>query len=256
MSTNSVVPHVTQRVRHVSKRRVLTVVRASRLTPNMLRVVLEAPSLSDFSSPSPDDHIKLFIPDASSPGGVCMRDYTPRAFDNEKCLLTIDFALHDGGVATSWALRAEPGDTLEIGGPRGASVVPDDFDHYLLVGDETALPSIARRVESLRPDVPVTSVVILDGPKDIQIVSTRANWRPVWVFRSQQHGDDATLLRAALKTWDAPQGDGYVWIAAEAKAARAVREYMLEERGPPKPWLKAAGYYVAGEAGAAEKFEQ
>ena len=77
-----------------------------------------------------------------------MRDYTPRAFDAAGNRLTIDFALHDAGPATAWALNARPGETLLIGGPRGSTVVPDDFDFYLLAGDETALPSIGRRLES------------------------------------------------------------------------------------------------------------
>ena len=49
---------------------------------------------------------------------------------------------HDGGPATSWAKAAVPGDTLEIGGPRGPTIVANDFDWFLLVGDETALPAI------------------------------------------------------------------------------------------------------------------
>jgi NADPH-dependent ferric siderophore reductase len=248
--------HRIERVRHESKRRILTVVRAHRLTPKMLRVELASPSLHDFSSRSPDDHIKLFLPDSSSPQDVCMRDYTPRAFDIARGLLTIDFALHDGGAATTWALQATPGDQLEIGGPRGSAVVSDDFDYYLLVGDETALPSIGRRVESLRADVPVSTVVVVDGPEEIQDFSTRADWRPLWVFRSGQQVDDAMLLRDALATWRPSQGDGYVWIAAEARTARSLRDYMLEERSHPKAWLKAAGYWVRGEAGATEKLER
>jgi NADPH-dependent ferric siderophore reductase len=247
--------HRAERFRQEPKRRRLTVERATRLTPNMLRVEFSSPALSDFSSRSPDDHIKLFLPDPASPQGRCMRDYTPRAFDAARRQLTIDFALHDAGPATAWALSVKPGDTLEIGGPRGSIVVPDDFDFYLLVGDETALPAIGRRVEALRAGVAVTTAVVVDGPEEIQHFETQADWRPLWVFRSGEHADDAALLRRALESWQAPAGEGYVWIAAEARAARALRAYMLDERGHLKAWLKAAGYWVRGEAGATEKFE-
>jgi NADPH-dependent ferric siderophore reductase len=96
----------------------------------------------------------------------------------------------------------------------------------------------------------------VDGPEEIQDFSTRADWRPLWVFRSGQQVDDAMLLRDALATWRPSQGDGYVWIAAEARTARSLRDYMLEERSHPKAWLKAAGYWVRGEAGATEKLER
>ena len=76
-----------------------------------------------------------------------MRDFTPRRFDSKTATLVIDFALHDAGPATRWALGARAGDRLEIGGPKSSKVVPDDFDGYLLVGDESALPAIGRRVE-------------------------------------------------------------------------------------------------------------
>ncbi|MCW2285897.1 NADPH-dependent ferric siderophore reductase [Rhodoblastus acidophilus] len=170
--------------------------------------------------------------------------------------MTLDFALHDAGPATAWALAAQPGDRLAIGGPRGSLVVADDFDAYLLVGDETALPAIGRRLEFFsRASVPVTTLVVVDGPEHVQTFDTKADWTPIWVFRRGAHADDATLLRRALAAWATPQGDAYVWIAAEAGVARRLRDYMLEDRGHPKAWLKASGYWVRGQAGAHEKLE-
>jgi NADPH-dependent ferric siderophore reductase len=251
-------PHAVVRLRHETRRRPLTVRSVVRLTPNMMRIEFSSPDLADFVSASPDDHIKLRVPDASAEGGIAMRDYTPRAFDIANGLITIDFALHeagrDMGPATAWALAAKEGDQIEIGGPRGSAVVPDDFDYYLLIGDETALPAIGRRVEHLRPGVPVATIVVVDGPAEIQTLETRADWRPVWAFRDGVR-DDAALLREALANWQAPQGEGYVWIAAEALVARAVRDAMLAERGHTKGWVKAAGYWVRGEAGASTKMD-
>jgi NADPH-dependent ferric siderophore reductase len=142
-----------------------------------------------------------------------------------------------------------------LAGPRGSLIVADDFDHYLLIGDETALPAIGRGVEGLRPDVPVTTVVVVDDAEEIQTFATRADLRPFWVERSGRDHDDASLLREALDRWAAPPGDGYAWIAAEAQVARALKAHMLEDRGHPKAWLKAAGYWVSGKAGESEKVE-
>ncbi|MGL1747182.1 siderophore-interacting protein, partial [Vibrio parahaemolyticus] len=49
-----------------------------------------------------------------------------RRFDPVLGTLTIDFALHQAGPATAWALAAKPGDRLEIGGPRGSTILADD----------------------------------------------------------------------------------------------------------------------------------
>ncbi len=163
--------------------------------------------------------------------------------------------MHDAGPATAWALAAKPGDRLAIGGPKGSTVTPDDFDFYLLIGDEAALPAIGRRVEGLRPGVPVVTIMVVDGPEDVQTFETRADWTPVWVYRQGEHVGDAALLCHALDAWKAPEGEGYVWIAAEARVAKSLRDVMLDDRGHPKNWLKASGYWVYGQAGAMEKLD-
>src|SRR5690606_21980533 len=77
------------------------------------------------------------------------RDYTLRRFDPATGELDLDFVVHDAGPATSWAVQAQPGQSLTMIGPRGAFLIPTSFDWHLLVGDETALPAIGRRLEEL-----------------------------------------------------------------------------------------------------------
>ncbi len=168
-----VASHRIERQRQEPKRRLLTVDSVTRLTPRMLRIAFASPELADFSSRAPDDHIKLFLPDPANPGQQVMRDYTPRAFDAARKILTIDFAVHEAGPATAWALAAKPGDKLAIGGPKGSAIVADDFDYYLLIGDESALPAIGRRVEGLRSGVPVATIVVVDGPEEAQRLRDR-----------------------------------------------------------------------------------
>jgi len=239
--------HTITRLRHETRRRVITLASVERLTPHMLRLHFAGPELRDFASDAPDDHVKLFF-------GEAMRDYTPRRFDPGSGTLTLDFALHEAGPATRWALAARPGDTLEIGGPRGSAVVPDDFDWYLLIGDETALPAIGRRIEELRPGVPVTSFVLVPEPADAQRFATAASWSGHWIARGDST-DDAALLLAAMEGFTLPRGEGFVWIAAEAQAARAVRRHVVEVLGHPRAWTKAAGYWLRGVADAHERIE-
>jgi len=247
--------HQTVRVRHETRRRILTVSSIDRITPRMLRLGFTSGDLQDFVSASPDDHIKLFFPSSDVAEGArpCMRDFTPRRIDTEGGRLAIDFALHEAGPATQWAAAARLGDTLEIGGPRGSIIVPDDFDWYLLIGDETAVPAIGRRVEELRAGVPVTTFVVT-GRGEAQSFETAARWTPHWIERSPG-SDDAAMLKAALATYELPPGEGFVWIAAEAAVARSLRTYMIDDRKHPREWSRAAGYWKRGEADAHEKIE-
>ncbi len=243
--------HETTRLRHDTRRRTLTVASIEPLGASMRRLVFTAPELADFVSAAPDDHIKLFFP--MPDGGTAMRDFTPRRFDRAACALTIDFALHEAGPATAWAAAAQVGDRLDIGGPRGSVVVPDDFDWYLLIGDETALPAIGRRVEEARPAVPVITLAVVNGTADEQQFASAADWRGHWVHRAGVGTDDAALLLAALGAITLPQGEGYIWIAAETNVARALRHDVETRLGHPRAWLKAAGYWTRGHADAPDK---
>ncbi|MBB5220301.1 NADPH-dependent ferric siderophore reductase [Amaricoccus macauensis] len=245
--------HQVLRVRHELKRRTLTVQSVAPVTPGMIRIVLADPSLADFVSAGFDDHVKLFFPNGADDGGggePAMRDYTPRAFDPEACTLTLDFVLHDGGPATGWAVAARPGDELRIGGPRGSVVVSDSFDWWILVGDETALPAIGRRLEEAPRGARITTIVAVTGPEEEQEIATRADHRAIWVHRPATDATDPAPLLAALAGLDWPEGEGFVWIAAEAGIARALRSHLLDVRQHPRQWHRASGYWLEGSADA------
>lgn len=239
-----------RRVRHELRRRCLKVVSAIRLTPHMIRVTLTGPELEGFVSASPDDHIKIFIPGLD--GALVRRDYTPRRYDPVARTLVLDFVNHDGGPGAGWARAALPGDTLDIGGPKGSQVIAGPVDHWLLIGDETALPAIGRRVEELPGQAHVTTVVTVPGAEDEQAFVTAARHQAHWVHRPLEQADDATGVLAILEKLSIPEGC-FVWIGAEAHVARAVRQYLVRQRGVPVQRIKASGYWVKGRADASVK---
>lgn len=245
--------HATVRVRHDIRRRMLTVKRRDLITPSMLRLILNGAELQGFTSLSPDDHIKVILPSGS--GKPTMRDYTPRRYDATANELTVDFALHDAGPVTDWARGAQPGSTIEVGGPRGSLIISDDLDWWLLIGDETALPAIGRRLEEMRAGVAVTTIVSVRGPEDEQAIKTNAHHRPIWIHRGERSPADAVPLLQALSEFVPPPGDGFIWIAAEAGVAKALRNAATSELGRPNVSLKANGYWVLGKADASEKFD-
>lgn len=122
--------HAIGRVRHELRRRLLTVTATERLTPDMLRITLGGEDLAGFVSAGYDDHVKLCFPkpgeelpvwpaigpDATplAEGVVAspVRDFTPRRYDADRQELTIDFAVHEAGPASDWAVNAVPGSRL------------------------------------------------------------------------------------------------------------------------------------------------
>lgn len=174
-----------------------------------------------------------------------MRDYTPRRFDHAARALDIDFALHGSGPAASWAAAAKPGDAVHIAGPRGSMVVPTDLEWQWLIGDDAALPAIARRLEELDAAVEVTVVVLgepgaalpplaLDGARRIVV---------------------ATDLAEAVHGLPTPHGRGHAFAAGEHRAMQAVRAALASRHALAGKQIRASAYWRHGDSGHHENLE-
>ncbi|WP_085629418.1 siderophore-interacting protein [Pseudomonas sp. R16(2017)] len=244
------------RVMHEIKRRRLQVLRVVDLTPRMRRITLGGPELAGFVSLGTDDHVKLLFPQnaeqaaaletlvlGAGKGGPMpeMRDYTPRRYDLDSLELDIDFVLHGDGPASTWAEQAKPGQFLHIGGPRGSMIVPDIFDSYLLIGDETALPAIARRLEGLAANRKALVVVEVENGKEQQTLESPAQVNVIWVLR--EGGKDNLL--ATVRQLQVPKDNLYAWVATETKVSRQIRRVLLDDHGLDEQFVKAVGYWRA-----------
>jgi NADPH-dependent ferric siderophore reductase len=242
------------RVSHEIKRRRLDVLRVVDITPRMRRITLGGPELAGFISLGSDDHVKLMFPQNAaeqaaleSPGfnikgdgpQPAMRDYTPRRYNLDIGELDIDFVLHGDGPASTWAAQAAPGQHLYIGGPRGSMIVPDMFDSYLLIGDETALPAIGRRLEELPAGRRVLAVIEIDNPAERQALHSAAEVEVIWVVRGR---DD---LLETVRNLKLPGGTLYSFVATETKLSRQLRRVLLDTHKVDEAFLKAVGYWRA-----------
>lgn len=255
-----------QRVRHPLRFRRLTVLRTEQPTPHLIRITLGGPELEGFTSPGFDDHMKLFFPDpqtgvlklpTAGPDGPIWpegpkpvaRDYTPHHHDPVAGTLQVDFALHEAGPATAWAREAEPGDLLGVGGPRGSFIVPTNFDWHLLIGDDTALPAIARRLAELPADARVLVLAEVDAPADQVPLPTAARAQVVWVHRESPAAGNEPPLLAALRATSLPTGAFHAWIGCESAAAKALRAHLVQDCQANPQWIRASGYWRRGAAG-------
>lgn len=278
MSTMERADLTVTRVRHVPKFRLAQVQRVQQLAPNYVRITFAGDDLKDFDSLSFDDHVKVFFPhDANGPMPVpsplslpgagtqglafpdpatapAKRDFTPRSFDPVSGELDIEFALHEAGPAATWAAQARVGQTLGIAGPKGSLVIPTGFDWHLLIGDETAMPAIARRLEELPATTrAIVLIEVADRAAELA-VSTLATIEMHWCYRRAGDVEDSDLLQR-LQAVQLPDGEGYVWAAGESALIRAARRYLIDERGLDKSRIRAASYWKRGAPDAHERFD-
>lgn len=262
-----------QKVQHPIIPRLLTVKQITELSPAMRRITFTGDNLAGFLSASFDDHVKLMMPEAQAekpnipvvgPKGLefdeskpkpVMRDYTPRRYDPVSNELDIDFVLHHEGPATEWATHAEVGHFLGIAGPRGSFVIPMFFDWHLLIGDETAMPAIGRRLEEL-PKEAKAIVLIKTMTEDAKIkLSGQCQFEVQWVTGADSAGTGTGILEAAVRNITLPEGEGYVWAAGEYNDIKAVRQCLVNEKGIDKSRIRAASYWRKAVANTHENFD-
>ncbi|ROL78488.1 siderophore-interacting protein [Pseudomonas vranovensis] len=238
------------RVNHEIKHRRLNVLRVTELTPRMRRITLGGPELQGFTSVGSDDHVKLMFACSAEEQAVLdnldfsrdglrptMREYTPRRIDLAGGEMDIDFVLHGDGPASTWAAQAQVGQVLNMAGPRASLVVPDIFDSYLLVGDETAIPAIARRLEELPAGRKVLAVIEIENAQEQQTLASAAQVEVIWVLRQQQD------LLEVVKDLPLPSGQLYTWVALEKSLMRRTKRLLIDDKGVKEDLIKAASYW-------------
>jgi len=257
--------HDNRMLRHEVVFRRIEVLRVQALTPHMRRIVFGGDELRGFHSPVPDDHVKIFLPNRDgelvvptmgAEGPVYppgrdpspARDYTPRRFDADTSELVIDFVLHGDGPASEWAAQAAPGQVIGLGGPRGSFRMAGDYDRYVLIGDETALPAIARWIEKMPAGTHAVVRVEIPDDADRQEFHTQARIDLAWLPRDGAAAAGSDRLERALDAIGAIDGDTFYWIAAESSRARRMR-LALEANGVPRDSIRATGYWKAGADG-------
>ncbi|MGW0249448.1 siderophore-interacting protein [Nocardia goodfellowii] len=251
--------------------RELEVLRTEMFGSALLRLTFGGPELEGFESHAPTEHVRLVFPDADGtlrlPEKVGLslkwprplpvsREYTVRRYDAAAGELDIDFALHPGGFAATWAARATPGTRVYIAGPPGGLVVPDTYDRYLLAGDITALPAMARWLETLPPTASGWAFIEVADASEVIELTAPQGFQITWLFRDGVAAGHSEVLVQAVRAVPVPVGERvYAWVAGEAVTVRPLRRWLREDFGSAPADHLVTGYWKRGVADFEEAHE-
>lgn len=247
-----------ERVRNELRFRCIHVATKTRIADKFWRIVFTGDDLLGFNSHGFDDHIKVFFPPAGgaalqlptvNDGGIqwqdglrpVARDYTPLAFDGESSL-TLDFYIHESGVASDWAMQAQTGDKLIIGGPRGSLVVPTDYAFQLYVCDETGLPAFKRRSSKAEAEA-LHLFAYADEVTGRTYLADIGNASVTWLGSGKMTQADLPHLTAALDKIVIPQHDYFIWLTGEGQFVKQLCDYFTTQRGVDADFVRAVAYW-------------
>ncbi|GAA4693505.1 siderophore-interacting protein [Nocardioides nanhaiensis] len=207
------------------------VLRREQLGSHLVRLVLSAPTGEEaFTSTGvPDEWVALVVPDQFQ-----SRYYTVRSWDGVE--LVLDVALHDVGLVAEWVRRDCVGDVVTISEPKGSFTLPPEARWLTLVGDLTALPAMARILESTA----LPTRVLAEAPEPLPGYLPPGGAEVTWL---QQPGDGRSDLAPAVEHLAWPEGQGYFWMAGESAQMRAVRKHLMRERRLPSTAYDVMGYW-------------
>ncbi|MFE0102888.1 siderophore-interacting protein [Streptomyces sp. NPDC059009] len=240
------------------------VVRTVMVGAGLLRVTLGGPGAEGFEAHAPDEHVKLIFPEPDGtlrlpePNGTMLRwprpaptsrEYTVRRYDPLAAEIDVDFALHDGGLAADWARAVEPGAVVHVAGPPGGLIVPHAYDRYVLAGDLTALPAIARWLEELpRTAKGWAFIEVADADEEIDL-SAPDGVEVSWLHRGERPAGTGEEFARTVTAVTVPENERvYVWAAGEAGQLKPLRRWVRDDLRLDKADHDITGYWKRGVA--------
>ncbi|WP_236243707.1 siderophore-interacting protein [Streptomyces sp. CC228A] len=240
------------------------VVRTAMVGAGLLRVTLGGEGAERFEAHAPDEHVKVLFPEPDGslrlpePNGLMLkwprpaptsREYTVRRHDPVAGEIDIDFALHASGLASDWARAVEPGAVVHVAGPPGGLIVPHAYDRYVLAGDLTALPAIARRLEELpRTARGWAFVEVADAAEEIEL-SAPEGFEVHWLHRGDRPAGSGDALARSVTAVSVPAGERvFVWAAGEAGQLKPLRRWVRDDLRLEKADHDITGYWKRGVA--------
>lgn len=238
-----------------------TVLGTRRLSPHLASVTLGVAE-GYVGTGVPDEYVRVLIPPAgaelvlpeidesnlawSYPEGAV--EPAPRVYTvsdhrivDGLVQIDVDIALHDVGIGSDWVRRVEVGDRVGVTDPRGLYAAEPDVAWQLLVADITGVPAIARILRGLAPQQRVEVVVVLTDAADQVALPSVADVDVTWTVVADER-EVADALTSAVLDRELPD-DGYVWLAGEARASRAVRKHLRRTLGWPQSRFYTCGYW-------------
>jgi len=229
-----------------------TVISTAKISANMQRIKLHADEFSEFPERCEGSYIKLLFnaegsTDLSSLAEgerPVLRTYTIAEFSRNEGTIDVDFVCHETsdagcGFAARWAMNAEIGDSIYVGGPGTLLDINTDADWFFAVADMTALPALSAKIRHLPKSAKGYAVIKVIEHDDIRAIEVPENIQVLWLLAHESLADKVKVL-----PW--LSGVVSVWVACEFDDMRALRGYFRNEKEVQKDNIYISSYWKSG----------
>jgi NADPH-dependent ferric siderophore reductase len=222
---------------------VCTVVTSTQLSPSIHEVVLAGQASTLAGAPG-NDVMAQFTSDT---GRAVRRRYSVRSVDADLDQFTLWITTAHEGVGSAWAKSANPGDEMDIIGPRGKVVLDEMADWHLFVGDITVLGSAYRMAQSIEAPGRAIFIVEIDDPDDALTATFDEGIGVTGIFvdRMGRAKDDPSGLLSGLAAFAFPEHQGHAYVFGEFHVMKAVQSALLD-RGLDQAAISVKPFWRVG----------
>ena len=223
--------------------RVCEVVETRQISSSVHEVVLSGPATVLTGAAGHDVMIQVENPS----GKLVRRRYSVRASDHGRDRFTLWVTTGHDGPGSSWARRAEPGDHVDVIGPRGKITLDEAADWHLFVGDPTGLAAFYRLAQSIEVPGRAIFIVEIDHPDDALTAEFDEGLGVTGIFvdrQGRERNDPAGLL-SGLAAFAFPPGAGHAYLFGEFTVLKAARAALLD-RGLDEAQVSVKAHWRVG----------
>jgi NADPH-dependent ferric siderophore reductase len=203
----------------------------SQLSTSIYQVALRGNAQTLAGTPGNDVMIRL----DDAKGRHVRRRYSVRDLDVAADEFSLWITIEHEGPGSVWVKGAQPGEPVDVIGPRG-KIHLDPLAHWhLFIGDASGLAAFYRMAESI--ELPGRAIFIveidasddaLSAPFDEQLGVTG-----IFVNREQRSMSDPAGLLSGLAAFALPPGAGHAYLFGEFHIMRVLQSALLDRDSSP-----------------------
>jgi NADPH-dependent ferric siderophore reductase len=198
---------------------------------------------------TPGNDVMIRLDDAN--GRHVRRRYSVRSLDEGADQFTLWITIDHEGPGSIWVKKAQPGDPVDVIGPRGKIPLDPSAHWHLFVGDASGLAAFYRMAESIEVPSRAIFIVEIDAADDALSAPFDEGLGVTGIFvdRQQRSTSDSAGLLSGLAAFALPPNAGHAYLFGEFHVMRVLQKALLD-RGLEPEQISHKAFWRSGQSNA------
>lgn len=169
-----------------------------------------------------------------------IRSYSVWDINKTEGHIDLAIATHSNGIGADWAMRCKTGDSVYFKWKKGAFLVDDTADGYLMIGDLSALSHLYMIRRNLSNNKKVESMIY--SPEKSDLFPDIDGSLP-FAFYEMPHNPYMEIMVLIKEIIPKMKGTKMVYIAGDSRICVAINQYLRKELHWETKWIRTKPFW-------------